>query len=280
MPFKSDEDVRNYVRKRRRMNKNCSVSHLRRTLNVGYKKAKRIADEVEEELRKEVAEHPERAHLLVPAPPKRGKKRPRKEIESSEEGEKKDEGTPGANHTTTAADTEKGEGDQEEKDTGEDDEEEKGSPQKKKTRRKPKKRGWARKKRTTRRFDEEEHEDEEENEEEEAKPSRRSSRRKKPLKEDDSDHEKDQEKELCIDEDRDDEEADEAIRQHVSKKLEQGEVIYVNEMRTLFPNIAYQQARRVVQEFVDSGKIQKLPKGYGSPTLQLPKVRVVSDQHR
>src|SRR4051794_34432304 len=91
MPFKSDDDVRNYVRRRRRQSKGCSVSHLRRSLSVGYKKAKRIVDEVEEELRKEVQDHPERASLLTPPPrkKKRGTKRPRK-VENEEELKKED----------------------------------------------------------------------------------------------------------------------------------------------------------------------------------------------
>jgi len=58
--FKTDDDVRAYVRKRKRANKNCSVSHLRRALNIGYKKAKRIHDEVDDELRRERQERRDR----------------------------------------------------------------------------------------------------------------------------------------------------------------------------------------------------------------------------
>jgi len=47
--FLPDDNVREYIRKRKRKNQSVSVTHLRKVLNIGYKKAKRIYDEFESE---------------------------------------------------------------------------------------------------------------------------------------------------------------------------------------------------------------------------------------
>ncbi len=172
VPFKTDDDVRAYVRKRKRANKNCSVSHLRRALNIGYKKAKRIHDEVDEELRRERLE---------------GKPSKGSDVKS----------------------------------------------------------------------DEPDDDEEEEEEEEKVGVSNKNKRAKMDHKGDGSVRSQDGEDDTDI--------SDEAIREHLRKKLRRGEVIYVNQLREL--GIAYKRARRIVQEFVDQGKIQKLPKGMCSPII-------------
>jgi len=155
MPFRTDDDVRAYVRKRKRANKNCSVSHLRRALNIGYKKAKRIHDEVEEELR---------SGKLVRDP-----------VEESASDEEQEPAVKVARPTRAAA--------------------------------------------------------------------RRKTTQTTEAADDDG---------SGI--------SDEVIREHIRKKLRKGEIIYVNKMRAL--GITYRRARRIIQEFVDQGKIQKLPKNY------------------
>ncbi len=163
--YKTDDDVRAYVRKRKRANKNCSVSHLRRALNIGYKKAKRIHDEVDDELRRE--RHDRR-------------------------GEDGGSRTQSRSHRGGADDEDD---DEDASDDG---------------------------------LDYDDPHDRREG----------------------SPHDDDEQDEGDI--------PDEALREHIRKKLRRGEVIYVHHMRDL--GLSYRRTRRILQEFIDQGKIQKLPR--------------------
>jgi predicted transcriptional regulator len=171
--YKTDDDVRSYVRKRKRANKNCSVSHLRRALNIGYKKAKRIHDEVDDELRRERHDRRERGEDIGPRTPSRSHRGGGADDE--DEDEDSDDGL----------------------DYDDPHDRREGSPH----------------------HDEDEH--------------------------DDGDI------------------PDEALREHIRKKLRRGEVIYVHHMRDL--GLSYRRTRRILQEFIDQGKIQKLPRCASTP---------------
>jgi len=88
MDITPDDEVLEYIRKRKRENKPISVTQLRKNLNIGYKKAKRLYDEVNREGKKGRGA----AAVVVTAPSEVDEEEEGDEDEKTEEEEESDGG--------------------------------------------------------------------------------------------------------------------------------------------------------------------------------------------